>query len=188
MPLLSNRDSEMARPRESTDEQLIAAAAHVISARGRGGMTFAAVAAEAGVAVGTLAHRFGSKRRLLLAVARSGAASVPAAFAAAAAAHPRDPTRAVAEALAGMVATVADPGEVAHHVGFLELDLRDPEFGALAVAHARAVRQAIADLLGDEVLARRVKALYDGTLIGWALEPDGPLADAVRRDVLALLA
>jgi hypothetical protein len=50
------------------------------------------------------------------------------------------------------------------------------------------MRSEIAAVLGDPVLARRVKVVYDGTLIGWALEPDGTLGDAVRREVLCLLA
>ena len=59
----------MARPRKHTDEAIIAAAGRVIGRSGPG-FTLAEVAAEAGVAAGTLVHRFGSKHGLLVAMTR----------------------------------------------------------------------------------------------------------------------
>ncbi len=60
----------MARPRQITDERLIAAAGAVISRLGPG-FTLADVAGEASVAVGTVAHRFGSKHGLLAAMIKA---------------------------------------------------------------------------------------------------------------------
>src|SRR3954463_12933808 len=61
--------TSMARPREITDERLLDAAAGRISRLGPG-FTLADVAAEARVAVGTVAQRFGSKHGLLVAMTK----------------------------------------------------------------------------------------------------------------------
>ncbi|WP_312877477.1 helix-turn-helix domain-containing protein [Lentzea indica] len=65
----------MARPRTITDERILAAVAAVIDRRGPE-FTVADVAAEAGVSVGAVAKRFGSKSGLLQALTRAGTEEV----------------------------------------------------------------------------------------------------------------
>ena len=65
----------MSRHRTLPDEQVIAAAARVIGRLGPARLTLADVAREAGLAPATLLQRFGSKRGLLLEVARAGTAA-----------------------------------------------------------------------------------------------------------------
>ncbi|MEU5235127.1 helix-turn-helix domain-containing protein, partial [Streptomyces anulatus] len=65
----------MARPRTITDERILNAVAAVIDRRGPE-FTVADVAAEAGVSVGAVAKRFGSKSGLLQALTRAGTEEV----------------------------------------------------------------------------------------------------------------
>src|SRR5207247_9136586 len=72
-----------ARPRETSDEEIVAAAASAMQRSGPTQLTLAHVARESGVVPATLIQRFGTKRRLLLAVSSTAPASVPQQFAAA---------------------------------------------------------------------------------------------------------
>src|SRR6266705_415794 len=53
------------RPRETSDEEILAAAARVMQRRSPAELTLADVAREAGVVPATLIQRFGTKRGLL---------------------------------------------------------------------------------------------------------------------------
>ena len=101
---------------------------------------------------------------------------------------------ALADLLAASIGRFGSPVEVANHLSFLELDLRDDAFRAHAAAHARGVRAGIRALLaraaadgelvpGADValLARRVQIMANGLLVTWALEPEGDLAARVRE-------
>lgn len=162
-------------------------------------LTLAAVAAEAGVAPATLVQRFGSKRALLLAFARQTADAVPGIFAQARQ-TPGGPLVALCTALAELAASVRTPAELANNLGFLQMDLSDPEFREPALAQVTQVRTEITRLLADAVaagelvpgvdtvqLARAVQVTYNGVLILWALAPDGSLVDALRTDLDHLL-
>lgn len=184
----------MPRPRKQTDDQLVAAAARTIAARGPHELTLADVAAEAGVSAATLVQRFGSKRALLLAVAASGPTVVADAFGAA-----RKPRRsalaALEEALSGLAAGVADPDQVANHLAFLALDLGDPEFRRHAVRDTDAFREQIEALLKQAVtdgelelrarrpLADALQAAYHGVLLMWAIDRRGDPGSRVREQV-----
>jgi AcrR family transcriptional regulator len=188
-----------ARPRTATDGELLAAAARAVSRVGPSRLTLADVAAEAGVAPATLVQRFGSKRGLLLALAKEGGAAAAEQMAALRAAHPGplDTLRAVADCMAGMAPT---PEELANHLTFLHMDLTDPEFHRHALAHARAFHADLAALLDAAVaagelapcdttrLARLVQEVLNGGLLTWAICRDGTARDWLRHDLEALLA
>src|SRR5262249_19053560 len=125
------------RPRTATDAELLDATARAVSRVGPSRLRLADVAAEAGVAPATLVQRFGSKRGLLLALARTGSTAEGEQMAAIRAAHPSplDALRAVADCLTGMAPS---PGELANHLAFLCIDLTDPDFHRYALEHARA--------------------------------------------------
>ena len=63
------------RPRKVSDEQVFAAAHRATNRLAPSELTLAEIAKEAGVTAGALAQRFGSKRLLLLALARGAADS-----------------------------------------------------------------------------------------------------------------
>ncbi|TMR25260.1 TetR family transcriptional regulator [Nonomuraea turkmeniaca] len=182
----------MGRPRTTSDEAILQAAARAIGRHGPQGLTLAAVAQEAGVSPATLVQRFGSKRGLLLALAGHSAETVREPFLRAREAHD-SPLAALHAAVAELSAGVSTPEELANSLAFLQLDLTDPEFRAHAAEHARRTRDEIAGLLADAVaageltaradagrLAKAVQITYNGVLILWALTGDGPLGAAMR--------
>jgi len=187
----------MGRPRTSSDEEILAGTARAIARVGPARLTLADVGREVGLAPATLVQRFGSKRELLLALVRRSATAAADRF-------PDEATRAVAplqgliEAMAAMTSGLTAEA-LSHHLAFLQLDLADAEFRQLAGAHARAVRDQIRlcldaavirkqlRALDTERLARSVQVAYNGALITWALEPEGPAERRVREEISAVL-
>lgn len=182
-----------------SDEEVLDATARVVARRGPLRFTLAEVADEVGVTASALVQRFDSKRALLLALVRRGVDDVDARFASARATHdaPLDALHAALAAGAGTLRTRAD---AASAVAFLELDLRDDDFHALALDYfarfERGVRALLdeaaarRDLKGADVaaLARAVEVAYNGALIRWAIRGGETGGDAMRRDVEAVLA
>jgi AcrR family transcriptional regulator len=171
----------MARPKSKSDEEVTAATMRAVSRHGVSGLTLADVAAEAGLAPSTLAERYGSKRALLLAAAKSAArVAAPESSPAARAESPRD---AAVDYLVGLARHVGDRRAFAHHLAFLELDVADPEFRAAAADHVAAV---LARLDSFGLSAREARALYvayNGALVLWALTGEGSLEDSLRADL-----
>jgi AcrR family transcriptional regulator len=180
----------VARPRKITDEDVMAACGRAIGRHGPA-FTLAQVAAEAGVAVGTVAGRFGSKQGLLLAMTTAQSDVAEERMAAAAARH-TDPVAAVLAALLVATDGVDDPATATNHLAQLGVDLADPALRAgLAVLRAR-VHRALAGLLtafprAPGNAARILAAMTHGAQLDWALEPKGRIGDRVRDDVTAIL-
>src|ERR1700747_596828 len=65
------------RPRETSDEQILAATGRVMQRRSPAQLTLADIAREAGVAPATLIQRFGTKRGLLLTLCRTAPRAIP---------------------------------------------------------------------------------------------------------------
>ena len=189
----------MPRPRATSDADLLMAAARAVSKVGPAKLTLADVAAEAKVAPATLMQRFGSKRGLLLALAKLGAGGAEEQFATLKAAHPSPlaALRATAECMAGMATS---PEELANHLAFLCLDLTDPEFRQYALAHAHSFRAGLQHLADAAVaagellpcdtarLARLLQEMFNGSLVMWALYREGAALDWLRQDMEMLLA
>jgi len=187
------------RPRSASDAEIFAALTRVIGRVGPGRMTLADVAAEVGITAGALVQRFGSKRDLLLAVSRASAEGVREEVAAVRAAH--DSPLAALHAFTASTARRFDtPEEMAHHLAFLQLDLADPEFRALALAYFRAEREGVKALLdkafvrrelsgeGDTSrLAEAVQATVNGTRLLWAVMQNGTLEERTREALEVLL-
>jgi AcrR family transcriptional regulator len=185
------------RPRTIGDEQILTGAAQVIGRVGPAGVTLAAVGAEVGLSAASLVQRFGSKRDLLLAVARQGADAMPRTLAAAAEAPA--PALALVEGFARLASGMRSSKEFANHLAFLMLDLADPEFQQISHAHAVGVERAIAEVLtasaaaGEmapddlDQLPRAVHAAYNGALVTWGMLGEGDAAEHVRRQLSLLL-
>jgi AcrR family transcriptional regulator len=187
------------RPRATTDDAILQATHRAISRFGPARLTLAHVASEVGVAPATLVQRFGSKRGLLLALARQGAASAGQEYAAIRAAHPSPLAAlfAVADCMAGMAPT---PEALANHLAFLHIDLTDPDFHQLALAQSRTARAELRATLDAAVeagelapcdtgrLARVVQVSLGGGLLAWAIDREGTASRWLREDLETLLA
>jgi len=176
----------MARPRKHTDEAIIAAAGRVIGRSGPG-FTLAEVAAEAGVAAGTLVHRFGSKHGLLVAMTRSAVAGVRAA---------EDGHVDVVDLIVDSYADLDDPAAAANNLAQLAVDLTDPDLRALMAEFYAALEHRLETTLANQhlsgapdpaVAARILAAIADGTAIHWSARPVGSLRDRLRTDVGAVV-
>jgi len=185
------------RPRETTDEQILAATYRVVSRLGPN-LTLADVGKEAGVSPATLMQRFGSKRGLLLAFVASGPQTLGGEFARIRARH-RSPIAAVYEVAECMAAMADTPETLSNSLAFLQIDLVDPDFHRHALAHSRGMVAGLKGLLDEAVaggelqrcdttrLARVVQGLIGGSLLQWAIDREGKAADRLREDLESLL-
>lgn len=186
------------RPRETTDEEILAATARVMQRRSPADLTLADVAKEAGVVPATLIQRFGTKRGLLLAACKSGPADVVAQFARARAKY-KSPLKALIELFVECTGFASTPESMANGLAYLQIDLTDEEFRATTLMQFRAIREETRKLLDTAVaagelmrgdtskLARLIQQVNGGSMLDWAVFREGELADWVRQDLEALL-
>lgn len=186
------------RPRETSDEEILAATARVMQRRGPAELTLADVAKEAGVVPATLIQRFGTKRGLLLTAARTAPGGVPEQFAAARAKY-KSPLKALVKLFVECTGFAATPEAMANGLAYLRNDLTDPEFRAITLAQFRAMREETRKLLDAAVaarelvrcdtarLARLFQQVYGGSMLDWAVYREGSLVSWVRRDLKFLL-
>ena len=188
------------RPRKVSDEEVFAAAHRATTRLAPSELTLAEIAAEAGVTAGALAQRFGSKRELLLALARAAAASTGDFIGQLKAAH-RSPLAAVRAYAECMAQLAQSPAALARNLAYLQIDLADPDFREQLAVQAKATRAGLTDLLAAAVaagelrrntdvtsLARTVEAMVSGSLMTWAFYSEGPAERWIRDDVNAVLA
>lgn len=182
------------RPRSVSDAQIFRAVARTVAREGPAGLTLAAVAAKVGVTGPALAQRFGSKQKLLVAFAASEVREVSAVFerAAARATDPIDLTRIALSSLARGVSTKR---ALANHLAFLQLDLVNRDLRKHAIAQGREVRHRLSTLISQAIeqeilaetdasrLADMLFVTYNGTLVTWAMDGTGALADAIVRNI-----
>ncbi len=188
----------MARPRSTSDEDVLNAAGRVLLSKGPSAFTLADVAAECALAPPTLVQRFGSKRGLLVAFARQCAERAEHPFQVAAT-HDRGPLQTVRDALAISTKDLRTRQQVAASIAMLLADLNDPELGEAAARHATTTRSAIKQLLDaaveagqlpptdTEALAVCVQSAFNGALVQWALCGSGRLQTFVSRVLDPLL-
>lgn len=188
----------MGRKPTTTNPAILAATARAIDRLGPARLTLADVAAEAGLAPATLLQRFGSKRALLLAFAEQSVTLVESELAAARA-ESASPLAALTRVLGQLTRGLDTPQALANNLAFLQIDLSDPDFHRPARDHAAAVRAGIAALLAEAQaageltgidpprLARAVQTTFNGSLVLWAIERTGSLADWLRDDLDVLL-
>jgi AcrR family transcriptional regulator len=187
------------RPRETSDAQILAAAARVMQRRSPVDLTLADVAKEAGVVPATIIQRFGTKRELLLANCKAWTADVAGQFAAARAKH-GSPLETLIELFVEFSGFAATPESMANFLAYLQIDLSDPEFRAVLLVQFATMRDETKKLLDDAVatrelkpcdtgeLARLVQQVNGGAMLDWAVYRKGPLAAWIRRAVEGLLA
>lgn len=187
------------RPRETSDEAILAAVGRVMQRRSPVDLTLADVAKEAGVVPATLIQRFGTKRGLLLAACRTAPVGVAEQFAAARQKY-GSPLKTLIELYVECSAFAATPEAMANGLAYLQIDLTDPEFHAITLAQFTALRDATRGLL-DEALAAReltpcdtallavlIQQVNGGAMLDWAVYRKGSLAAWIRRSLEALIA
>lgn len=186
------------RPRETSDEELLAATARIMQRRSPSQFTLAEVAQEAGVVAATLIQRFGTKRGLLLALCRTAPGAVPEQFAAARARY-KSPLKTLVELYAECTSFAPTPEAMANGLTWLQNDLTDPDFHAITLEQFRAIRAETKKLLDEAVaarelckcdtaqLARLIQHTNGGAMLAWAIYRQGSVASWVRREIEALV-
>lgn len=184
----------MARPRKITDDRLLDAAGAVIGRKGPK-FTLAEVAEEAGVAVGTVAGRFGSRLELLRALNVSARERIVRQFRA-------ESTQATVarlrSALLEWFALLDDPVTAANSLAALAEDITEPVlreplaelFGAVEAEVRALLRGAHDELPGAPPPARAARilvALVQGTAFLWSVRPQGRLRTRLALDIDAIL-
>jgi AcrR family transcriptional regulator len=187
------------RPRQTSDAQILAAAARVMQRRSPVDLTLADVAKEAGVVPATIIQRFGTKRELLLANCKAWTADVAGQFAAARAKY-GSPLKTLLELLVELSGFAATPESMANFLAYLQIDLSDPEFRAVLLQQFVTTRAETKKLLDEAIaarelkpcdtaaLARLVQQVNGGAMLDWAVYRKGPLAAWIRRSLETLLA
>ena len=186
------------RPRQNTDLEILRAAFRAIARLGPARLTLADVAREADVSAASLVQRFGSKRALLLAASNDAADGHVFIFEGLRAKYrsPKAALYGLAECMSVMGGTHE---QVAHSLAFLQIDLTDPEFhlhaqrgsGGLYAGIRALIKDGIA---GGEIIecdasrpARALQATLNGSILGWAIHREGPMATWIRRDLRMVL-
>jgi len=186
------------RPQVLSDAELLEGAARAISRLGIMRLTLADVAAELKISPGTLVHRFGSKRGLLLGLLRRslGRSAERRAALKAAGGSPYASLLALGDRMARHVET---PEALANNLAFFQVVVSDPEFHRLMLSQARRIRKEMGALIRDAInarelvrcdadnLARAVRATMDGSLLQWVIEREGTLASWIRRNIETVL-
>jgi len=187
------------RPRLTSDEAILDAAAQAITRLGPARVTLADVAAAARTSVATLVQRFGTKRGLLLALASTAVDGNKREFAALRQAHPASPTAALLAMADCMGRVVPTPEAISNGLAFLQMDLTDPDFQRVALASGNVMLGEVRRLLTDamkagelaevpvERLARALQATLHGSMLGWAIARQGTLRDWLKRDLETVL-
>ena len=189
-----------ARPRKVSDEEVFGAVLRVMNRLAPAQVTLSEIAREAGVTPSALVQRYGSKRELLLDVIGRAAEGTGEFFAQLR--DSQDSPLSVLYAYGECFATMADsPETLAHHLGYLQLDLTDSDFRSHARSQARAADREIRRQLEDaasrgelnrgtdlDMLTRAVVAVLGGTLIAWAIRQEGTAVTWMRKDLGAVLA
>ena len=187
------------RPRKASDDEIFQATLRAMGRLAPAELTLKEIADEAGLTPGALVQRFGSKRGLMLALMErwSGGAREMFEGMRAAAPTPLGAVRYWAECMAAMGDS---PGGLAHHLGWLQQDLGDPDFHPFAQRNARDSREELRRLLEDAVASgelptnvdvddatRLLEATVGGSLLSWGFHREGSAKAWVAADVERVL-
>jgi AcrR family transcriptional regulator len=199
LPFATTRSELMSpRPRETSDEEILAATSRAMQKYSPVQLTLARVAKEAGVVPATLIQRFGTKRNLLLTLCRTAPAGASQQFAAGRAKY-KSPLKALVELYVECSGFASTPESMANSLAYLQNDLTDPDFRAITLAQFKVCREATKKILDEAVaareliecdtadLARLIQQVNGGSMLDWAVFREGSLASWLRRDLEALL-
>src|SRR5690348_612049 len=190
----------MARPRLVDDDAILDATREVLAELGPLKLTLAAVGSRVGLAAPTLMQRFGSKRGLLLASAARSPLMVER-LAAEVAARNTSPLATLRDFALSAVAQIERREQLGNGLGFVQLDVADPDFRRHALAHSAAIvdscerfyRAAVAagELRADTdvpALSRHTLVCFNGALQVWAVNGWGSLREFLTEQLDLLIA
>lgn len=173
------------------DQDLLVVAERELTKVGPERLTLAWIGRQSGIAAPTLIQRFGSKRRLLLEIAKARTERVKALFALA---------TDVEAAYLSLAKEFHSPLEAANQLAFLQIELADTEFlsatqslfqsmeaGTLHLLWKAAKAGELEDAKGRE-LARACVNAYWGALVYWSVQGEGALSEFLQAQLHAVLA
>jgi AcrR family transcriptional regulator len=186
------------RPRTVSDDEIYTAAVGVLAAHGSRGLTLARVAVELGITPAAVRQRLGSKRGLLLEMARRRASGVEAGFAAARAAY-ESKLDALEAALLCRMEGFDDPERLAKAMSVYSDNAGDPEMRAFFHTELTEVERCIGELLEEAAAAGEISRpvtpelvsvvfmAFEGALTVWSLAPRGRVEERVGEALAVLL-
>ena len=187
------------RPRQVSDEGLMAAVAYVVREAGPAGVTLAAVGRRANLSAAALNQRYGSKDAMQSAFVEFITHRLNTVFADA---PGEDPLCELHAALRDLLHGIETPEHMANYVAMLHHDLADPVHRETMVGYRQALRDQVFRLLcnarkqdmlrlPDDVsiddLSETLVAAFEGATISWATDGRGPVAEHVWRVVRRVL-
>ncbi len=187
------------RPRTIDDGEILMACSRVMQRVGPARFTLALVADEAGVSAATVVQRFGSKLRLLRAMSAASAQSTTQLVSGLRGTL-TSPLAAAREFVLCVADMASTPGEMAHHLSWLQLDLSDAVMRRNLALMQREQHQQLARLLREatdagelaphdpEALARALQASATGGLFAWVTAREGTARTWLARDLEVILA
>jgi len=186
------------RPRTVDDDKVFEACHRVMQRTGPAKFTLALVAKESGLSPATLVQRFGSKQKLLHALARRGSGLGSHIVAQFRSQHD-SPLRVAREFLLCFAEMASTPKEMANHLAWLQMDLTDPVMHRHFLELTQENQGIVAELLDEAVaagelvpndtqaLARVLNALVTGGLFAWATFRHGTARAWLEQDLELVL-
>jgi AcrR family transcriptional regulator len=180
------------------DDEILDATGRLLERLGPARLRLEDVAREVGLSPATLLLRFGSKRGLLLAMAKRRIACMNTEFAARRA-EADSPLEAIAEVGTCLTRLTEAPQLLSNSLAFLQLSLEDEEFRRLTRRHARTLAAEVRGLVAEAraageliecsipELARAIIAMSRGSLITWTASGTTVPADRWLRGNLETL-
>lgn len=188
----------MARPQRISNADILQAARMVLEKLGPQQLTLEAVGQKVSLVPGTLMQRFGSKRGLLLALARSSQTQIATIFNQARSQHSK-PLKALESACVNLYQDLNNPLHLSHHLAFLQWDLQDQEFLSLSREYVQILLRELehclkaaveqGELSPAPVKPRALHVYYSlqGCLLHWTLLQPESLPRTIRRTLQTTL-
>jgi AcrR family transcriptional regulator len=182
------------RPRVMTDDAIYMAGLEVLAEVGSERLTLARMAGVLGVTPAAVRQRFGSKRGLLVEMARRRADQTERRFAEARMAH-GSPLEALQAAFVAELDQISEPKQLANAMSAYTDNVDNDEMRAAFATELAVMERHVTELLALAVeegevrgpvtaeLVSSVLAAVEGTMLIWALVPRGDLKERIRRAV-----
>jgi AcrR family transcriptional regulator len=193
-PIFEPTARQPGRPRVISDDAIYFAGLQVLAEHGSKGLTLARMARVLGVTPAAVRQRFGSKRGLLVEMARRRVEQTELRFASAREAHD-SPLEALQAAFVAEMDQIGGPRQLANAISAYTDNVDDAEMRASFAAELAAMERHIGELLEDAArvgeirgpvtpeLVSAVLAAVEGTMLIWAIAPRGEIKDRIHQAV-----
>jgi AcrR family transcriptional regulator len=193
-PTIEPTARQPGRPRVISDDAIYLAGLQVLAEHGSKGLTLARMARVLGVTPAAVRQRFGSKRGLLVEMARRRVEQTELRFASARAAHD-SPLEALQAAFVAEMDRIGEPRQLANAISAYTDNVDDAEMRAAFAAELAAMERHTGELLEEAIevgeirgpvtpgLVSTVLAAVEGTMLIWAIAPRGEIKDRIHEAV-----